>query len=442
MDTNTIKKQHSHTIPNKVYLKFNEQLNGFDTLIDKTVYYDVKEYQKAYDKEGNEIGDLKVGEHMEKENVTDTFNYLDYKDINSPIYIGCQTLHFNNRTHLIPLHTLNTMEEVLEASLILNKSKVFKNTFNCVHRLDSENHFRVIGEEKGKIHPSEIDDTINSYIEEILWGNVSQRLDFETLTDGETYNFDSNIQVVGIGHSRMVCYISSDSFDDTQYKKSIKEVKDITLDIWGKVRNDIHTVNYIYYLNKGLSKISEGCKLIYKFHISYNYNNDKKVRIEGVVDNKIIKKEYGINSPEVITEIRSYISSLIKDGVYITTHQKKKINKVLDTVKDEIMRTSEDFINFKKIIKGNDIIEKPVIHKESQTYLMKNRRNGLYKIGKSTTPAYRERTLQAEEPEIEMVKVWDDNIEDTLHKKYKKHRVRGEWFKLTKPQVKYICTHY
>ena len=51
---------------------------------------------------------------------------------------------------------------------------------------------------------------------------------------------------------------------------------------------------------------------------------------------------------------------------------------------------------------------------------MKNSRNGLYKIGRSITPLHREKTLQSEEPEIMMVKVWDDNIEDTLHKKYEK----------------------
>jgi site-specific DNA-adenine methylase len=80
--------------------------------------------------------------------------------------------------------------------------------------------------------------------------------------------------------------------------------------------------------------------------------------------------------------------------------------------------------------------------KNQQTYLMKNKRNGLYKIGKSKNPRIREKTLQSEEPTVEMVKIWEEDIESTLHKKYAKQRVRGEWFKLTPIQVKYITKHY
>lgn len=75
-------------------------------------------------------------------------------------------------------------------------------------------------------------------------------------------------------------------------------------------------------------------------------------------------------------------------------------------------------------------------------YVMKNRRNGLYKIGYSTNPKDREATLQAEEPEIQLIKVFEDNHESELHNKYREQRVRGEWFELSKSQVKYICTAY
>jgi len=77
-----------------------------------------------------------------------------------------------------------------------------------------------------------------------------------------------------------------------------------------------------------------------------------------------------------------------------------------------------------------------------KTYLMKDKCNNYYKIGVSKNPKYREKTLQSEKPTIEMVKVWDKNIESHLHDKYKRQRIRGEWFNLTPIQVKYICTHY
>ena len=83
----------------------------------------------------------------------------------------------------------------------------------------------------------------------------------------------------------------------------------------------------------------------------------------------------------------------------------------------------------------NDI-KKPVC------YIIKNKRNGLYKIGYSSNPLLREYTLQSQEPELESIKIFKNNHENLLHEKYKKQRVRGEWFDLTNLQVKYICTHF
>jgi hypothetical protein len=77
-----------------------------------------------------------------------------------------------------------------------------------------------------------------------------------------------------------------------------------------------------------------------------------------------------------------------------------------------------------------------------KTYLMKDCCNGFYKIGCSSNPERREKTLQSEKPSIVMVKVWDKYIERELHNKYESQRLRGEWFSLTKIQVRYICTHY
>ena len=80
--------------------------------------------------------------------------------------------------------------------------------------------------------------------------------------------------------------------------------------------------------------------------------------------------------------------------------------------------------------------------KSYKTYLIKENNTSFYKIGKSTNPTLREKTLQRQMPNIHIVKIWDKDIEKTLHKKYKQQRVRGEWFKLTKVQVRHICTFY
>jgi hypothetical protein len=120
----------------------------------------------------------------------------------------------------------------------------------------------------------------------------------------------------------------------------------------------------------------------------------------------------------------------------------KEFFKIIKYGNDEksISKLTEDeikmILNFAKQIK---LIKSQA---KQKTYLMKNKRNGFYKIGKSSKPKYRERTLQSQEPEIELIKIWDKDIEDKLHSKYKKYRLRGEWFNLNKIQVEYICKHF
>lgn len=63
---------------------------------------------------------------------------------------------------------------------------------------------------------------------------------------------------------------------------------------------------------------------------------------------------------------------------------------------------------------------------------MRNTRNGFTKIGISKNPNFREKTLQAEEPEIELIYEWaaPPFVERYLHAYYGDKRIRGEWFAL------------
>lgn len=73
---------------------------------------------------------------------------------------------------------------------------------------------------------------------------------------------------------------------------------------------------------------------------------------------------------------------------------------------------------------------------------MKDTSNGFYKIGKSVNPSYRERTLMAEKPTIKLIfseKEKGDFTEKNLHSLFSECRIRGEWFELSKAQVRYIC---
>jgi hypothetical protein len=89
-----------------------------------------------------------------------------------------------------------------------------------------------------------------------------------------------------------------------------------------------------------------------------------------------------------------------------------------------------------------DIKKQEEEKRNKKTYILKDKNTGYYKIGKSINPLDREKTLQAEKPTYKLIKIFNNDIETDLHKKYKKQNVRGEWFNLNKVQLKYICTSY
>jgi hypothetical protein len=127
---------------------------------------------------------------------------------------------------------------------------------------------------------------------------------------------------------------------------------------------------------------------------------------------------YKLN-PSFLNVIQDVCNNIIEHIQLQKATQKKQIET----------RKNQDKIQSKKI-------------KEIKTYIMKDDLSGLYKIGKSINPKYRERTLQSEKPSIRIVKIFNSNIEKKLHGIYDEYRVRGEWFKLTEIQLKYICTHF
>ncbi len=79
--------------------------------------------------------------------------------------------------------------------------------------------------------------------------------------------------------------------------------------------------------------------------------------------------------------------------------------------------------------------------KKTKIYLMRHGINGLVKIGKSTNPSLREKTLQSEDPMLEKIchSGWvDPSMETNLHRHFSELRVRGEWFNLSDSDIDYI----
>jgi hypothetical protein len=75
-------------------------------------------------------------------------------------------------------------------------------------------------------------------------------------------------------------------------------------------------------------------------------------------------------------------------------------------------------------------------------YLMKHK-NGLVKIGASINPKSREKTLQAEDPNLEIFfeAPGSFELERKLHLRFSEQRVRGEWFNLKENDVEWIVDH-
>lgn len=73
-------------------------------------------------------------------------------------------------------------------------------------------------------------------------------------------------------------------------------------------------------------------------------------------------------------------------------------------------------------------------------YLMRDERTNFYKIGKSSNPRHREKTLQSDNPLVVLVDSWIgvSSDEKRLHKRFEAKRIRGEWFNLDENDIQKI----
>ena len=85
---------------------------------------------------------------------------------------------------------------------------------------------------------------------------------------------------------------------------------------------------------------------------------------------------------------------------------------------------------------------KPV--KTGYIYLMRDLKTGFHKIGFSQSPKVREKTLQAQEPLIELLFAFQGTMRDErdLHEQFNAKRLRGEWFDLNEAEVSEIKDKY
>lgn len=146
--------------------------------------------------------------------------------------------------------------------------------------------------------------------------------------------------------------------------------------------------------------------------------DDNQNVLLGTSGNYLVKKEEAL---KLIAVCKEYINTIDSETV-------AKYNA------DLLATRKEATYNFSKTVKKQP--------KPTYIYLMINRRNNLYKIGRSDNPKIREKTLQSEEPEIEMLHFFPGSSikEASLHSRYADKRVRGEWFQLEPHEVLFITS--
>lgn len=127
---------------------------------------------------------------------------------------------------------------------------------------------------------------------------------------------------------------------------------------------------------------------------------------------------------EILTAAKTYLKSWSQDE--IDEYNKKLLTTRENEDTDRTKEARERLKLRKAQREGNRFL-----------YLIINKRNGLYKIGISISPIKRERTLQAEEPEIEILNIYKGgySLEKKIHKYFENKRIRGEWFKLDNDDI-------
>lgn len=125
-------------------------------------------------------------------------------------------------------------------------------------------------------------------------------------------------------------------------------------------------------------------------------------------------------------------------------YQGENYNKVLkNLVTEYIELVNQNIENYTPLINRENLGDaKAFIDDKCSVYLMMDTTNNFHKIGISNKPQYREKTLQADKPTIELLcskefpnRKIAESIEKSLHMTFDNKRIRGEWFQLDAQEV-------
>ena len=142
-------------------------------------------------------------------------------------------------------------------------------------------------------------------------------------------------------------------------------------------------------------------------------------------------------------QIRSYDGEKLAEGTFSQCgkHFNEIFKSFIAKFENEVVRNiSEDILQ--RAQQGGETSSGGKSSSSCFVYLMKDTANNYHKIGISSKPEYREKTLQSEKPSIELIcckefptRKMARALESALHSTYSEKHVRGEWFKLDEDDV-------
>ena len=186
--------------------------------------------------------------------------------------------------------------------------------------------------------------------------------------------------------------------------------------------------NYLlFYINNRI----ELSGLVCRFMISDKNRNDFTLGFA-----KVINQEYPKDTDliEAFNTFQNHTRTMLEKINRFTYGNEIAEKKGTLIVKDKVGIDFVPFVNKKDAFKDIFSIDNKNIIAEdgNKIYLMFNPRNGYTKIGRSIKPKAREKTLQGEDPETEIIALWNSpkSTEKDLHNKFSEKRIRGEWFDL------------
>lgn len=80
--------------------------------------------------------------------------------------------------------------------------------------------------------------------------------------------------------------------------------------------------------------------------------------------------------------------------------------------------------------------------KKFYTYILQDKGNKLYKIGRTTNFEKRISVIKTSNPLLKIIGISEMDIESELHEIYKKNRIVREWFSFTENEINYIFKEY